>query len=183
MFLVAIVLLALVSATADAAEQPYVHGDIALGASYDTLAAALDFRDINAALAEQGARKASKPDLGSRGYGCVRREDPYADVTCVSHDERIGAAPLREIRLQFLDGVLQQFSITAELRYFDVVLQTLRADHGPPSGQEPATAGTYASYRWRNGAATIVAYAGTDLVFVSFELAGYAEAVKRRHQR
>ena len=36
----------------------------------------LDFRDIDASLAQ----KAGKPDLGKRGYGCMQREDDFADV-------------------------------------------------------------------------------------------------------
>ena len=43
---------------------PTAHADIALGASYQALAAALDFRDIHAAVAEQGARKAGSPTWG-----------------------------------------------------------------------------------------------------------------------
>jgi hypothetical protein len=168
------------SRAADAPDRPYRLADIALGQSYETLSAALDFRDIQAAIAEEAERKAKKPDLGRRGYGCMRREDPYADVTCVSHDERLGGAELREIRLQFLDGVLQQFSVTAELRYFDLVMAAIRAEYGPPGREEPASAGAYASYRWRNGASSIVGYAGKDLVFVSFELASYAAAVEAR---
>jgi len=166
--------------SAEAADPPYGHGDITLGASYQALAAALDFRDIHAAVAEQGARKAAKPDLGRRGYGCARRDDAYADVTCVSHDEKIAAADTREIRLQFLNGVLQQFSITADLPHFAVVLGALQSRHGPAQEIEPASEGRYASYRWRNGASSIVAYSGRDVVFVSFELATYAEAVKNR---
>jgi hypothetical protein len=176
----ALIVLSLASAAAGAADQPYGHGDITLGASYETLAAALDFRNIYAAIAEQAERRTSKPELGRRGYGCIRREDAYADITCVSHDERIGGAQMREIRLQFLDGVLQQFSITAEIQYFDVVMGAVRARYGQPDREEPATAGAYASWRWRNSVSSVVGYAGKDLVFVSFELAIYADAVKLR---
>ena len=38
----------------------------------------------------------------------------------------------REIRMQFLNGVLQQFSITADIPHFDVVMGVIRARHGPP---------------------------------------------------
>jgi hypothetical protein len=170
------------SVTVGAADAPYGHADITLGASYRALAAALDFRDIHAAVAEQAARKARTPALGRRGYGCVRRDDPYADVTCVSHDEKIGAAATREIRMQFVNGVLQQFSITADIPHFDAVMDALRARHGPPQETEPAAEGRYASYRWKNGVSSITAYAGKDVIFVTFDLATYAEAVKRRQQ-
>ena len=180
---VALISLALLAASeARAADEPHGHADITLGASYRVLAAALDFRDIHVAVAEQGARKAAKPDLGRRGYGCVRRDDPYADVTCVSHDEKIGAAETREIRLQFVNGVLQQFSITADIPHFDVVMGAIRARHGSPQETEAASEGRYASYRWKNGVSSIVAYASKDVVFVSFDLATYQEAIKRRQQ-
>ena len=165
-----------------AADEPYGHSDIALGASYRALAAALDFRDIHAAVAEQGSRKATKPDLGRRGYGCARRDDPYADITCVSHEEKVGGVETREIRMQFLNGVLQQFSITADIPHFDVVMGVIRARHGAPHETEPAAEGRYASYRWKNGVSSIVAYASKEVIFVSFDLATYLEAVKRRQQ-
>jgi hypothetical protein len=177
-----LLLLSLLCGIAHAADGPYGQADITLGASFQVLAEALDFRDIHAAVAEQAARKAVRPDLGRRGYGCVRRDDAYADVTCVSHDEKIGGAETREIRLQFLNGVLQQFSITADLPHFDAVMDALKARHGPPHESEPAAEGRYASYRWRNAASTIVAYGGKDVIFVSFELASYREAVKVRQQ-
>lgn len=166
-----------------AADQPYGHGDITLGDSFQALAAALDFRDINAALAPQAARKAGMPDLGRRGYGCLRRDDPYADVTCVSHDEKVGSGETREIRLQFLGGVLQQLSITAEIQRFDAVMETVRGRYGAPQRTEPAPPGGFPSYHWRNGVSSIVAYGGKDLVFVLFELATYAEVVKARLHR
>lgn len=178
----AVVLLQLAVPAVGAADQPHGQADITLGASYQTLAAALDFRDIHAAVAAQAARNARHPDLGRRGYGCVRRDDAYADVSCVSHDEKIGSVDTREIRLQFLNGVLQQFSISADIPHFDAVMAALRARHGPPTGVEAATEGRYAAYRWTNGASSIVAYSGKDVVFVSFELAIYPEAVKRRQQ-
>ena len=163
--------------------EPYRFEDVRLGASFTRLAHDLDFRDINAAIAEQkkGGPRA-KPDLGRRGYGCARREDPYADITCVSHEERVGGAETREIRLQFLDGILQQFSITAEIRHFEPMMQALRERLGEPQQTEPAPAGGFPSATWRNADSRITAYAGKDLVFVSFELAGYAEAVKRKEQ-
>ena len=134
----AAVLLLQFATAAGAADRPYGHADIALGASYRALAEALDFRDIHAAVAEQGARKARTPDLGRRGYGCVRRDDAYADVTCVSHDEKVGAADTREIRLQFLNGVLQQFSITADIPHLDTVLASIRSRHGAISARNAA---------------------------------------------
>lgn len=163
-----------------AAAEPYRFGDIRLGASYVRLAHELDFRDIHAAIAEQKDRKASKPDLGRRGYGCARRDDPYADIACVSHDERVAGAETREIRLHFLDGLLQQFSVTAEIRHYDAVMQALRERYGAPQATEPAPAGGYSSSSWRNAESRIISYGGKDLVFVSFELAGYQDAVKRK---
>jgi hypothetical protein len=159
---------------------PYRFDDIRLGASLTRLAQDLDFRDIHAAIAQQKEAGAVRPDLGRRGYGCARREDAFADITCVSHEERVGGAETREIRLQFLGGVLQQFSITAEIRHFDAVMAALRSRYGAPGESRPAPAGGYPSSAWRNSESSIVAYGGKDLVFVSFELASYAETVKRR---
>ena len=168
------------AAAAGAAAEPYRFDDVRLGASFTRLAHELDFRDINAAIAVQQEKKLTKPDLGRRGYGCARREDAYADVTCVSHEERVDGVETREIRLQFLNGILQQFSITAEIRHFDAVMQALRERLGAPQRSEPAPAGGFATSAWRNADSRITAYGGKDLVFVSFELAGYAEAVKRK---
>jgi hypothetical protein len=163
-----------------AAAEPYRFDDVRLGASFARLEHDLDFRDINAAIAAQKGQATVKPDLGRRGYGCARREDAYADLTCVSHDERVGGAEMREIRLQFLDGILQQFSITAEIRYVDAVMQALRERIGAPQRTDAAPAGGFPSSSWRNAESRVTAYAGKDLVFVSFELAGYADAVKRK---
>jgi hypothetical protein len=163
-----------------AGAEPYRFEDLRLGASFQRLAQELDFRDIQAAAAEQSERKAARPDLGRRGFGCARREDPYADVACVSHDERVSGAETREIRLHFLEGRLQQFSITAEIRHYDLVMQTLRSRYGAPQAAAAAPAGGYASSTWRNEDSKIVSYGGKDLVFVSFELAGYPDAVKRK---
>jgi hypothetical protein len=170
----------LLGAAFGASAEPFRFDDVRLGASFTRLAHDLDFRDINAAIGAQKSQSVMKPDLGRRGYGCARREDAYADVACVSHDERVGGAEMREIRLQFLDGVLQQFSITAEIQYYDVVMKALRERVGAPQQSEPAPAGGYPSSAWRNEESRITAYAGKDLVFVSFELAGYADAVKRK---
>jgi len=172
--------LILLAVAAGAGGEPYRFGEVALGASFTRLAHDLDFRDIHAAIAAQQEKRAAKPDLGRRGYGCTRRDDAYADVTCVSHDERIEGAETREFRLQFVGGILQQFSISAEIRHFDAVMQALRERHGAPRQKEPTSSGGYPSFAWRNAESTITAYGGKDLVFVSFELAGYAEAVKRR---
>jgi hypothetical protein len=163
-----------------AAAEPYRYEDIRLGASLQRLAQDLDLRDIHAAIAQQKERQATKPDLGRRGYGCERREDAFADIGCVSHDERVGGAETREIRLLFLGGVLQQFSITAEIRHLDAVMGALRERVGAPHEARPSPAGGYASSAWKNPESSIVAYGGKDLVFVSFELAGYADAVKRK---
>jgi hypothetical protein len=163
-----------------AGAEPHRYDDIRLGASLQRLVRELDLRDMHEAIAAQQEAKAAKPDLGRRGYGCVRREDPYADVGCVSHDEWVGGIETREIRLHFLDGILQQFSITAEIRYYDAVMEALRVRHGIPQLTEPAPASGYPSSTWRNSESKVTAYGGKDLVFVSFELAGYAEAVKRK---
>jgi hypothetical protein len=160
--------------------EPFRYDDIRLGASLTRLERDLDLRDIHAAVAMQKARQATKPDLGRRGYGCIPRDDPFADVACVSHDERVGGAETREIRLHFLDGILQQFSITAEIRHYDTVMQALRERHGAPRQEEAATAGGSPASAWRNPDSRIIAYGGKDLVFISFELASYGEAVKRR---
>lgn len=173
-------IIALAVAAHAAPAEPYRFDDVRLGASFKRLEHDLDFRDINAAIAAQQGQSATKPDLGRRGYGCARREDAYADITCVSHDERVGGAEMREIRLQFLDGILQQFSITAEIRHYDTVMQALRERLGEPREAQPAPPGGFPSSIWRNTESRITAYAGKDLVFVSFELAGYAEAVKRK---
>lgn len=163
-----------------AAATPYRYDDVRLGATYERLAQDLDFRDIHAAIAAQKSAQATRPDLGRRGYGCARRDDAFADVTCVSHEERVAGAPTREIRLHFVDGLLQQFSIAAEIRHFDAVIGALRERHGAPERVDPARGGGYPALAWRNADSSILAYAGKDLVFVSFELAGYAGAVKRR---
>jgi hypothetical protein len=163
-----------------AAAEPYRYDEIRLGSSLQRLVTDLDLRDIHVAIARQQESQAAKPDLGRRGYGCARREDAFADAACVSHDERVGGAETREIRLHFLDGVLQQFSITAEIRHFEAVMGALRERYGAPHEMRPAPAGGYPSSSWRNPESSIVAYGGQDLVFVSFELAGYGEAVKRK---
>jgi hypothetical protein len=168
--------------SAVAAADPYGFGNIHLGASFDELARALDFRDIHAVLDRQLAAKAARPDLGRRGYGCMRREDPYAEVACVSHDEKVGDTPTREIRLQFLDGILQQFSITADIAEIESVMASLRQEHGAPMETRAATAGAFASYHRRNADSTIAAYSGESLLLVSFELAGYRKAVERRQR-
>lgn len=162
--------------------EPYTFGSIRLGASFDELARSLDPPDIHAALERGLAAKAMRPDLGRRGYGCMRREDPYAEVACVSHDEKVGGTPTREVRLQFLNGVLQQFSITVEIAEIDAMMAELRQRYGAPREAKAAMGGAYASYHWRNADSTIAAYSGDNLVFVSFELAGYQEAVARRQR-
>lgn len=82
--------LAALVVSASAAAEPYRYDDIRLGASLVRLAHDLDFRDIHAAIAQQKESQTAKPDLGRRGYGCARRDDAFADVACVSHDERVG---------------------------------------------------------------------------------------------
>ena len=164
-------------AAGGAGAQPYGFEDIRLGASLLRLAHDFDFRDLHAALAQQQEQKTAKPDFGRRGYGCVHRDDPHADVTCVSHDERVGGAEAREFRLHFLEGVLQQFSISAEMRHFDTVMREMDGRYGAP--QVDAGAGPPV-YHWDNGVSKIMGHGGKDLVFISFELADYANAVKRK---
>ena len=162
-----------------AAAAPYAWDDIALGATFEWLADALDLRDTEGALRSMHAQRAGRPDLGRRGYGCVRREDPFADLSCVSHDQKAGDVPTREIRLHFLEGVLQQFSITAELSQREALLRELKQRYGTPSAEAPGKE-SGATHQWRNGESRIDFYAGRDLVFVSFEAAAYREAVKRK---
>ena len=171
-------LVACVAMPANAADTPYGVLDIGLGASYARLERELDFRDIEASL----AKKAGKPDLGRRGYGCMPRDDDFADIGCVSHTERLDGIETREIRLHFLDGRLQQFSVSAEVQNFDAVVGYLRARFGAP---QPVTAqwpAEFPSVKWQNEAGQIVAHRGKDLVFVSFELVSYPAAVKRKRE-
>jgi hypothetical protein len=160
-----------------AGAEPHGFGDIRLGSTFEALERELDFRDIESALRAVQAQKLVRPDLGRRGYGCMRRDDPAADITCVSHDEKIGAGETREIRLQFLDGILQQFSITAELARLDAVVQAISGRDGPP---QTVVADGATEYRWAQPDSRITGYRGKDLVFVVFELAGYPAAVERK---
>lgn len=169
---------AAVSFDAAAADAPYGVLDIGLGSSYARLERELDFRDINASLAKSGG----KPDLGKRGYGCMQRDDDFADVGCVSHLERIDGMETREIRLHFLDGRLQQFSLSAEVSHYDAVVAYLARRFGSPQAV-PATSPTdQPSVKWENGAGQIVALRGKDLVYVSFQLATYTDAVRRKRE-
>ena len=161
-----------------AADMSYGVLDIGLGASYARLERDLDFRDIDASL----AKKAGKPDLGARGYGCMQREDDFADVGCVSHSERLDGIETREIRLHFLDGRLQQFSVTAEVQNYDAVVGYLRNRFGVPQEVPLQSAGDQPSVKWQSEAGQIVAHRGKDLVFVNFELATYPAAVKRKRE-
>jgi hypothetical protein len=170
-------MLAAATTAAAAADMPFGVLDISLGASYPRLERDLDFRDINESL----AKKAGKPDLGKRGYGCMQREDDFADVDCVSHVERLDGIETREIRLHFLDGRLQQFSVTAEVQNFDAVVAYLSARFGTPQTVPVENAGDQPSVKWQSEAGKIVALRGKDLVFVNFELASYPDAVKRKH--
>jgi hypothetical protein len=172
-------LFALAATTAAAADAPFGVLDISLGASYARLERDLDFRDIDATLAKT---KSGKPDLGKRGYGCMQREDDFADVACVSHTERLDKAETREIRLHFLDGRLQQFSLTAEVQNFDAVVAYLRGRFGAPQALPVQNAGDQPSVKWQSEAGQIVAHRGKDLVFVNFELATYPDAVKRKRE-
>ena len=169
-------------AGAPASAGPYAWEEIALGAAFDRLAETLDLRDIEAELRAAQEKRAAKPDLGRRGYGCMRRDDPFADISCVSHEEKAGGVPTREIRLHFLAGVLQQFSITAELQYRAALLTQLRERYGTPTAEAPGkTSG--ATHQWRNAESRIDVYSGKDLVFVSFEAAAYQAAVRQKRLR
>lgn len=169
---------------ARAAAQPYGFGEIRLGSSYGELARQLDFRDINTAITNQRASKAARADLGRRGFGCTQGDKLHADIICVSHDERVGGEPTREVRLQFFDGILQRFSITAEIAKRNAILAALRAEHGAPQETETRMGadGAFPSERWRNADSSIRAYSGRDLVYVAFELAGYGDAQARRQR-
>ena len=112
----------------------------------------------------------------------MRRGDPYADITCMSHEEKIDGISAREIRPQFLDGILRQFSITGEIGHFDAVMRAVGAPYGAPL-VTPAAESRGATYSWRNGESKITGYAGKDLVFVSFELASHAAATVHKKNR
>lgn len=165
------------AATALAADEPFGVLDIALGASYSRLERQLGFRDINTSLA---GTQAGKLDLGPRGYGCMKRDDPFADVGCVSHEEKLDGVETREIRLHFIFGRLQQFSVTAELQYFEAVIGHLRARYGEPQQVSSTAPDVAPGAEWQNESGRIVVYRGKNLVFVNFELASYADAVKRK---
>lgn len=169
----------MLTAGARAADQPFGVLDIPLSASYARLAHELDFRDFGAALA---ARQTGKPDLGRRGYGCMKRDDPFADVGCVSHDEKLEGIGTREIRLHFLHGRLQQFSLSAEQQHYDAVIAYLRRRYGEPQQVAASSAGAEPGLKWQSESAQIVAYRGKDLVFVNFELVSYPDAVKRKRE-
>jgi hypothetical protein len=171
--------LCLSTASVLAADEPFGVLDIVLGTSYARLEQQLDFRDINTSLAET---RPGKPDFGRRGYGCMKRDDPFADVGCVSHAEKINGVETREIRLHFIFGRLQQFSVTAELQHFDAVVGYLRARYGEPRQVAASVQDAAPSLEWQDETGRIVAYRGKDLVFVNFELASYAGAVKRKRE-
>jgi hypothetical protein len=105
----------------------------------------------------------------------MRRDDPQADIGCVSHVEKLGGVETREIRLHFLNGRLYQFSMSAEVQHYDAVIAELRARNGAPQ-----TGGDGDAVRWKNDAGQVAAYRGKDLVYVNFELASYADAVRRK---
>ena len=167
-------ILSFAAAVSAAADMPFGVLDIGLGASYARLERDLDFRDIDASLA--------KPRAGKRGYGCMQREDDFADVGCVSHTELLDGVETREIRLHFLEGRLQQFSLSAEVRNFDAVVAYLRGRYGAPQTLPMQNASDQPGVKWQSEAGQVVAYRGKDLVFVNFELASYPVAVKRKRE-
>ena len=172
-------LAAVLNTHAVAADTQFGVLDIALGGSYARLERDLDFRDIDATLAKTSS---GKPDLGKRGYGCMQRDDDFADVGCVSHTEKLDGIVTREIRLHFLEGRLQQFSLTAEVANFDAVVGYLRARYGAPQTVPVHSAGEQPSVKWQSEVGTVVAHRGKDLVFVNFELAAYPAAIKRKRE-
>ena len=175
--IVACVLLS--SALVHAADEPFGVLDIALGSSYARLERELDFRDVKTALAQS---RSGKPDLGKRGYGCTKRDDPFADISCVSHQEKLDAVEAREIRLHFLHGRLQQFSLTAELQHYDAVTAYLHQRYGAPQQIAASSADAAPILKWQGVSGQVVSHRGKDLVFVSFELVTYADAVKRKRE-
>ena len=80
-------------------------------------------------------------------------------------------------RLHFLRGRLDQLSMSAEVQFYDVVVAHLRVRNGAPLA---APAGE--ALRWQDEAAQIAAYRGKDLIFVNFQMASYADAVKRKRE-
>jgi hypothetical protein len=67
--------------------------------------------------------------------------------------------------------------MSAEVHFYDVVVAHLRARNGAPLA---APAGEV--LRWQDEAAQIAAYRGKDLIFVNFQMASYADAVKRKRE-
>lgn len=173
-------LAAMLLAAPGALAQPHALNDVRLGASYGNLTRQLDLRDGEEALLEAKAMSLSRPYFGKRGYGCMRRDDPGADITCVSHEEKVGGAETREIRLQFLDGLLQQFSVSAEMKYVEPVIAAVTRVAGQPAREG---SGTNTTWRWQNSDSTITGYAGENLVYVVFSLVSYPEAVERKRKR
>jgi hypothetical protein len=177
--LLSALLLAAAAVSAAAADMPFGLLDITLGTSFARLERDLDFRDIDTALAKN---QSGKPDFGLRGYGCMPRDDDFADTACVSHSERLDGIETREIRLHFLEGRLQQFSLTAEVQQYDAVIGYLRARYGAPRALPVANAGGVPTVQWDSEAARIDAHHGKDLVFVNFELKSYPDAMKRKRE-
>lgn len=168
------------AAAADLApsEAPYSLLDIRLGQTRGELGRQLDLRDIAAALA--ALQHAGRPDLGARGYGCMPRSDENADETCVSHDERYAGGATRELRLQFLDGVLQQASLTAEAVRYDELRAELESRYG--AGRARVDGGS-SWLEWRNAGGSLRMTRGPSLVFISLERAGYPAAVAAKRAR
>ena len=65
--------------------------------------------------------------------------------------------------------------MSAEVQHYDAVIAQLRARNGAPQIDSENDA-----VRWKNESGQVAAYRGKDLVFVNFELASYADAVKRK---
>lgn len=150
-------LLALAMLNPAYADEPYGILDIPRGASCTRLARTLVLRDVGTALAARSV----KPDLGSRGYGCIKRDDSMADIGCVSHTEKIDGFETREIRLHFLYGRLQQFSVIAEVRHYDALIAHLQPAMGHPSWpaekRRPRLAGR-AKRRTSSRTAAVISY-------------------------
>lgn len=169
-------LMGAIAGFACADEGRYDFHDVRLGETYVMAVHRLDMRDIEQALAAAAGK--GKPDLGAHGYGCMRREDAGAEVSCVTHDVHPHGLELREIRLSFIEGTLQFFSVTAELGQRDGLIARIQSRFGRPA----QTAAEPGVLHWSSGTTNIRLHTGPSLTFASFESASYAAAVERRRR-
>ncbi len=70
--------------------------------------------------------------------------------------------------------------MTAEVQHHADVTDYLRRRYGEPQIGPATGPGAMPSLKWQDDSARITAYRGANLVFVNFELASYADAVRRR---